>query len=164
MFFSIRALDTNDSKIIADLQAEVVEDIEDKDTYFSADNKELKLLLNKSFAVGVFVGSELVACGFTIDRQAMKEPIEYKSKSNKDIVWEIHHTITKEKYRNKGLQRRVIRELFSQAVEHKADYVIATIHPNNKASEVGFKSCGFIYDSTIKKYNADRMVYVRRGK
>ena len=132
----------------------VVDNLEDKDMLIVISDKEQdEIFENKRAAVfGAVENQELLAIsGLFWDESDFQEIVELCDISGAKVA-EIAECMTLPNARGRGIMLAVNKQLCAYARQQGFDYLIATAHPANKASDATLKKLGMKCQGQFMRY------------
>ena len=151
-------------QIIA-LQNEIIEEIDPQIFQKSYDTEIIDSIEN-DYCCGLFDGEKLVAFCVMIFNRKTERNYCYLTDDKEDYSsYFSFDTIQVEKdYRGFGIQRFFLSEADREAGEQGAEFILATVAPDNKYSLNSFINAGYsIYkDKEIDAYNSKRYLMIKK--
>lgn len=160
--YRIVRLGESDLEDLTKLQAEVLQNLEDKSLLRENTDEMLLSCLSDHVTLGVRFDDALVAAAILYDAGDSDEMIKHRDrpKNLKDTV-NLKSVLAVPAHRQKGLARTLVELLEQEAVEMGKSEVVCTIHPKNKASRSLFGLLGYRRVDSIPTSYGKRLVYAR---
>lgn len=159
--FEIRILTSENESSLSHLIDRVEENIVDKTFWLPISETSRNHFFDKDWTIffGLFENETLIgALGLFLNENEYGESQSHINMNDKKIA-ELGRAmiLPNDKYRKKGLMKRLIIEAISYTIENnyklELEYLLATIHPENLGSQQAFKAIGFEKKGEIIKSN-----------
>ena len=137
-----RKIDVSEKKDLEKLINEVLNGLERKEFFIPFTEEEIDIMFDDSKAItyGAYDNNNLIGNAQLYLSEnyvgEIKEILELKDYS----VAELGGALVLENYRNKGITKKLLAILIEEAKRLNWDYVIATVHPENIASNKAVSS------------------------
>ena len=168
MFLKMVRCDERDIDDLLRLQTEVINQTKDKTVYFDIPKKTFLYYLKQAgIVIGAYDGNQIVGYAVVVNsvpgENNLRQYIYTDYVENKETVLEIRQIMILPEYDNKGIQKRILKEINEIAETIDADYIVTAIH--HHASDMILKLAGEEYEHTgniVINSKYKRRVYVKK--
>jgi len=163
-----KEIDINDKEQVFSLIATVLGDLDRKDFFIPYSDEEKAKFFDKSYAYhyGAFENDKLVAInGIYIEDSSIEDYYNILNIDKSESICELGGFLTLKEYTGKGIMTKLSEKQLELAKELNIDYMVATAHPENKASCNILEKIGLdLFDTIITSSGYLRNVYYKKLK
>lgn len=162
--FEFKLLNVEYIDQVIKLQDEVIDGLSNSEWLKRTSEEDYKMILEdgENICCGVFDSNELI--GYCFLQFPKKSFLVYKKRfllpflHNKCMYFKV--VVINEKHRNKGLQSAFLQVALEYAKFYEINRIIATVHPDNKVSNLVFNKSNFALKKTKAVHNNEpRNIY-----
>ncbi len=161
----IRKITLSDSEQLLKLIANIEGSLEDKTYWLPVDDESKEHFFDDSWTefYGMFDDNQVLvaAAALFYNKHEYGESLSHLEKKY-DKVAEIGRCMVNPSYRGHNYLRQINNELASAAKEKGIEYLLATVHPDNKPSQKSFMGSGFEKQAAyVKNGNYPRDILIK---
>ncbi|MBE5745772.1 MAG: GNAT family N-acetyltransferase [Clostridiales bacterium] len=153
---TIRKLTEKDKNLLYNLINNIEANLEDKTFWLPIKDKAKENFFNENWTLfyGAFKDDKLIgACALFFNEYEYGETLSYLKHIPINSCAEIGRCMVHPDYRGNNIMQLINAKLIKEAKKRNINYILATAHPKNFASNISFEKLNFKSIKTIVKEN-----------